>query len=247
MSKNERSTAMKPMSRRNALRLAAAGAAGFAGLNDSVADKPQDDLAQADKPSSSKFQALFNGKSLKGWKIENGARFVVEDGVIKLHGGRGWLRSKQQYKDFVLRLEVRFMDADQDGGVFLRATDDADNVVSGVISTLARLATPRYGWPRQRVEVQCRNDHTMAKVYGSVDNTFIDHQCDEDLVGRVLREPGQWNSYEIRCIGKQLEVDLNGHLVTTSDCLEPTRGYIGLQGDGGELEFLSIRIKEVDG
>ena len=39
------------------------------------------------------FQSIFDGKSLKGWHLMNGATFVAEEGVLKLNGGLGWLRS----------------------------------------------------------------------------------------------------------------------------------------------------------
>ncbi len=66
------------------------------------------------------FVSLFDGKTLDGWHLMNGAKFVVEDGVIKHNDGHGWLRSDKEYADFILRLELRFMKPKQDGGVFLR-------------------------------------------------------------------------------------------------------------------------------
>ena len=45
------------------------------------------------------FASLFNGKTLDGWHLMNGAKFVAEDRVIKLNGGRGWLRSDKEYAD----------------------------------------------------------------------------------------------------------------------------------------------------
>ena len=73
------------------------------------------------------FQSIFDGKSLKGWHLMNGATFVAEEGVLKLNGGLGWLRSDKQYSDFILRLELRFMKPKQDGGVFLRAGTEGKN------------------------------------------------------------------------------------------------------------------------
>ncbi|MCH8047757.1 MAG: DUF1080 domain-containing protein, partial [Planctomycetes bacterium] len=55
------------------------------------------------------FTALFDGKSLDGWHIMNGGKFSATKGVIKLDGGRGWLRSDKEYTDFVLTLEVRWL------------------------------------------------------------------------------------------------------------------------------------------
>ena len=90
------------------------------------------------------FVSLFDGKTLDGWHLMNGAKFVAEDGVIKLNGGRGWLRSDKEYSDFILRLELRFMKPKQDGGVFLRSNKQGKN------------------WPSQKYEVQCENSLRMA-------------------------------------------------------------------------------------
>src|SRR5262245_25354560 len=95
------------------------------------------------------FVSLFDGKSLKGWEVMNGARFVAEDGVIKLPGGSGWLRSEEEHGDFVLRLEVRWLKAKQDSGIFLRASKEGKN------------------WPDKRYEVQCENSERIAHIFGA--------------------------------------------------------------------------------
>ena len=73
------------------------------------------------------FVHLFDGKTLNGWHLMNDAKFIAEEGVIKLNGGSGWLRSDKQYSDFILRLEFRFMKPKQDGGVFLRSSIEGEN------------------------------------------------------------------------------------------------------------------------
>ncbi len=179
-------------------------------------------LAVADEPKTEKgFVSLFNGKSLDGWEIMNKGKFSVKEGVIKLDGGSGWLRSDKQYSNFVLRVDLRFMKKNQDGGIFLRATKEGGN------------------WPKQRYEVQCHNDGSMARLYGTK------YKLNRELAQKVLRKPGEWNSYDIKCDGKNIEVRLNGELVTTSDGLSRLTGYIGLQGERGYLEFRNIRIKKL--
>ncbi len=175
---------------------------------------------QSDKTEKG-FVSLFDGESLKGWEIMNNGKFSVEDGAIRINRGRGWLRSEKEYSDFVLKLELRFLKDNQDSGVFLRATKEGGN------------------WPKQRYEVQCHNDRSMARIFGA------GFKRDEKKVGELLRKPGEWNAYEIRCVGNNLQVRLNGELVTTSDGLKRPSGYIGLQGEGGLLEFRNIRIQEI--
>lgn len=168
------------------------------------------------------FVRLFNGKTLDGWHLENGAKFVVEDGVIKHNKGRGWMRSDKQYGDFELRLEFRFLKPKQDGGVFLRSQKDGKD------------------WPERKYEVQVENTARMASIFGSKFDLNV------DLVKKVLRPDGEWNEYDITAVGPRIEVRLNGELVSsTNDAGALKRGYLGLQGEDGAHEYRNFRIKEL--
>ena len=177
-------------------------------------------LAQAKAEDG--FRSLFDGKTLAGWSVMNNARFTAEDDVIKLRGGSGWLRSDEEYGDFVLRLEVRWMKPRQDSGIFIRASKEGKN------------------WPDKRYEVQCENSNRVAHIFGA--------KCMRDAkkAESLLKAPKEWNSFEVSCIGTRCEVKLNNELVCTSDGLKMSKGFIGLQGEGGELEFRNLRIKKID-
>ena len=152
----------------------------------------------------------------------NDPKFVAEDGVIKLNGGRGWLRSDKEYADFILRLELRFMKPKQDGGVFLRSSKEGKN------------------WPDRKYEVQCENSLRMAKIFGA------EHALNVELAQKALKPDGGWNEYEIKLVKSNIEVRLNGELVSTSDNTNKlTRGYLGLQGESGFHEYRNIRIKDL--
>jgi hypothetical protein len=168
------------------------------------------------------FRSLFDGKTLAGWNVMNKAKFIAEAEVIKLRGGSGWLRSDEEYGDFILRLEVRWMKPRQDSGIFIRASKEGKN------------------WPDRRYEVQCENSNRVAHIFGA--------KCTRDAkkAEALLKAPKEWNSFEVSCIDKRCEVKLNNELVCTSDDLKMAKGFIGLQGEGGELEFRNLRIKKID-
>ena len=168
------------------------------------------------------FVSLFDGKTLDGWHLMNDAKFVAEDGVLKLNGGLGWLRSDKEYSDFILRLEFRFMKPRQDGGVFLRSN------------------TAGKPWPSQKYEVQIENTVRMAKIFGAK------HELNVELTEEVLKPVDGWNEYEIKLVGSRLEVRLNGKLVSVSDSTGGlTRGYLGLQAEHGFHEYRNFRIKDL--
>lgn len=175
----------------------------------------------ADEPEKG-FVSLFDGKTLDGWNLMNGATFVAEDGVIKLNGGLGWLRSDKEYSDFILRLEFRFMKPKQDGGVFLRSNTEGKN------------------WPSRKYEVQVENSLRMGKIFGA------QHELNVKLAQKALKPIGKWNEYDIKLVGSRLEVRLNGELVSTSDSTDKlTRGHLGLQAEHGFHEYRNFRIKDL--
>jgi hypothetical protein len=178
---------------------------------------------QAAKPGGGKDRStsLFDGKSLSGWEVMNGGKFKAEEGVIKLGGGSGWLRSAEEYDDFVLRLEVRWLKPKQDSGIFLRASKEGKN------------------WPDRRYEVQCENSPRIAHIFGAK------HERNQELAVKSLKETGEWNTFEILCSGRKAEVKLNGVLVSRSEAFSEPKGYIGLQGEGGLLEFRNLSIQKL--
>ena len=167
------------------------------------------------------FSDLFNGENLDGWHIMNGGKFSAADGTIILDGGRGWLRSDKEYANFILKLEVRWMKDKQDSGVFLRASEEGGN------------------WPKSRYEVQAENSRRIAKIFGAA------HERDEEKAFKLLKPNEEWNSYEIKCSGTTCEVKFNGEVVATSDGFKIPGGHVGLQGEGGQLQWRNIRIKEL--
>ncbi|RPI80431.1 MAG: DUF1080 domain-containing protein, partial [Planctomycetaceae bacterium] len=73
----------------------------------------------AEPPRST--SSLFDGQSLDGWTIEGDCQAAVEDGLLVLKQGNGWLRSDLQYRDFVLHVEWKAVKtSDYDSGVYVR-------------------------------------------------------------------------------------------------------------------------------
>jgi pimeloyl-ACP methyl ester carboxylesterase len=177
--------------------------------------------AAADEPPAG-FVSLFNGKDLTGWEQMNGSKFVATEGVIKHDQGLGWLRTKEQYDNFVLRLEVRWLKDRQDSGVFLRAGLEGDN------------------WPTRKYEVQCENSERIVHIFGT------NCQRDAAKAQALLKPTGEWNLLEIHCNGARCEVRLNGELASSADNLAPGKGYLGLQGENGRLEFRNLLLKPLD-
>ena len=88
-----------------------------------------------------KTVSLFNGANLDNWVVENDGQFSVEDGVLKVNRGTGWLRSAGVFSDFTLVMEFRFLEAEANSGVFVRTGPTSNE--------------DENGWPNNGYQVQC--------------------------------------------------------------------------------------------
>ena len=185
------------------------------------------------------FVPLFKG-TLDGWVVENSAanNFTVRDGVLRVEGPQGWLRSSAQYGDFTLRVDVRFLTDDADSGIFLRAPGPASNVFIR-------------GWPANAYQVQVRdmsrNKTTNPIWFGNLYRHRVapgETQFDGDAAIAAARPTGEWQALEITAAGDRLTVVLNGTTVTRAANLVNPRGYIGIQGETGVLEYRTLAIRE---
>lgn len=173
---------------------------------------------------------LFNGWSLDGWSIQNGGRFSVEDGIIKLNGGTGWLRSEKTYADFKLVIEFRFLKEKANSGIFVRTGPTSKQ--------------DKNGWPDNGYQVQCMDTLTGKPLatmipYGAPP---FEHDSDLKALKQTYKPAGEWQTFEITAKGETLEVKLNGVLVTIAKSIKNHEGHIGIQGENGLLEFRKIEL-----
>src|SRR3954470_18278004 len=82
-------------------------------------------VAAAAEPSPAQAAALFDGKSLGGWTIEQGppTAFYADHGDVVVHESGNypaWLRSAREYENFDLRGEF-FVKGWTDSGIYIHA------------------------------------------------------------------------------------------------------------------------------
>ena len=184
---------------------------------------------------SGPYVSLFNGKNLDGWVIENNGAFSARDGLLVLNKGAGWLRSEEEFGDFVLEMDFRFLEEGANSGIFIR---------TGPTST-----EDENGWPDNGYQVQCKDTITEERALGTMipyGAPPFTHESDRDAISRAYRPTGEWNHYEITCMGEYLSVKLNGVLVTTAQEIKNLRGHVGIQAEHGHLEFRNIRVQRLN-
>ncbi len=58
------------------------------------------------------------------------------------------------------------------------------------------------------------------------------------------KAPGEWNRYEIKVSGGNIELKVNGETVNQASGLDVLAGPIGLQSEGAEIHFRNIELVE---
>ena len=201
------------------------------------------------------FKPLFNGKDLTGWttylkdpSADPKNTWTFDDGVIICNGKpNGYIATKEQYGDYVLKLKWRFP-ADSKGGN------------SGV---LLHMQEKDAVWPNS-VEAQlfagsAGDIWLIADDTGTLPALTIDPAQKDPKnkqgrhyfrmhKGEKIEKPfGEWNEYEITSKDGNLTLVVNGKPVNMGKATETSlkKGRIGLQSEGAEVHFKDIEIKEL--
>jgi hypothetical protein len=142
------------------------------------------------------WKPLFDGKGLAGWRGVRGSpdNWRVEGGVLICTGkpGSKWIATKETFDDFELELEFN-VSPGGNSGVFLRAPLEGRPAFDGIEIQIADDFSAKY-------QAKPVIKHTGA-VYDL-----------EPPDKKAAKRAGQWQTMRIRCVGRRLEVFLNGQL-----------------------------------
>jgi putative heme-binding domain-containing protein len=249
-------------------------AASFAVLLGIVAScaSAQNDAAGkgGDKPSSAKFEKIFNGKDLTGWKGLEGF-WSVKDGAIV--GSAQKETSKQTFlvyvgekgggdvKDFELKLKFKFVSPDGNSGIQFRskvvdeatskvggyqADFDAKNGFTGIIYDEAGVAGGRGIMSKRGEKTHWGADASAKKPDKTEPLEMNDAQLKEVI------KIGDWNDVLLKVEGNHIVYQINGH--TTTDLTDESpkalaAGVLALQMHQGftqEIQFKDIELKTLD-
>ncbi|WP_419707768.1 family 16 glycoside hydrolase [Promicromonospora sp. NFX87] len=182
------------------------------------------------------YRALFDGTtaSLEGWRLAGAGSFGRQaDCSIRSTGGMGLLwHTGQELGTYSLKLDWKLV-KDDNGGIFVGFPNPGNDPWVAV----------NQGYEIQ-VDASDEPDRTTGSIY-----TF--QGADPDAVEQALKPVGSWNSYEIRVVGQNIKVLLNGVLVNDFDSTDPARdlaqGYVGLQNHGGgeTIYYRDVRVKDL--
>ena len=187
------------------------------------------------------FVSLFNGTDLSGWTgaVDN---YEVVDGAIRCKAGKGGtLHTKDEYGDFVARLEFR-LPPGGNNGLAIRYPGSGDTAYVGMCELqVLDSEHPKYATLDKR------------QYHGSVYGMAAAERG-------YLRPTGEWNEQEVTVKGSRITVELNGSVILDADVaavkefmggkphpgMNRASGFFGFAGHGDPVEFRNVAIKRLD-
>ena len=163
--------------------------------------------------------ALFDGKTLNGWKtLGGGADYRVLDGTIVGSSRPGvpnsFLVTEQDYDDFILEFDVRQDVGPTNSGVQFRSLSTPDFENGRVHGYQADIDPSERQW--------------SGGIYEEAQRGWF-YTGEMNPPAKALYKFGAWNHYRIEAIGPRLRVWING--APAADVIDDVkkRGFFGLQ------------------
>ncbi len=190
---------------------------------------------------SNEFRPLFTA-DLSGWQMAGAGGFVVKNDVLESQGGIGLLwYTREQFNDFLLKLDWRAAHPDDNSGVFIGFPAlNSSNPQSDWQLAVNRGYEVQIDDTGFNPDTQKLHDptHETGAIYALAPATKL-----------ASRPVGEWNTFEIEKKGDTITVTLNGEQVTQYkvDPLRPPAGHIGLQNHhpGSQVQFRNVLIKSL--
>lgn len=186
------------------------------------------------------YASLFDGKTLAGWQGSTKGYLAENGELICLKHGGGKLYTEKEYGDFSFRFEFQLTPG-ANNGIGIRTPLRGDPAYAGMEVQVLDNTAPQYA--------NLKPYQFHGSIYG-VAAAERGH----------LKPVGEWNSQEIICQGKHVQVILNGVTILDVDLekastpktldgkhhpgLKREQGHIAFCGHGAKVKFRNIRIHE---
>ncbi len=157
------------------------------------------------------------------WHIDSAKRQIVCDG----NGGHEWLRFNHEFTNFTFHVKWRFTpvttpNPKYNSGVFFR------NNLDGSI------------WHQAQTQLDGGYIFGQTPIDGKL--TWFDLK--KDMKENRVKPAGEWNVYDIRCVGDTCTLAVNGKVVNTTK-IGLDKGYVGLESEGYPITFKDLKLREL--
>ena len=193
--------------------------------------------------SQEKWDLLFNGKNLKGFKKLNGtAEYLVKDGTIigtsKLNTPNTFLATEKMFGDFILELEYK-VDNGLNSGIQFRSNSLKEYKDGRVHGYQFEIDPSQRAW--------------SGGVYDEARRGWL-YTMEKNPIAKSAFKTGDWNKVRIEVLGTSIHTWLND--IPCSNLIDNTTasGFIALQvhainkpeDEGKTVQWKNIRICTTD-
>ena len=203
------------------------------------------------------FEVLFDGTDLSKW-VGDKVGYQVVNGCIDVtasYGAAKNLYTEKEYTDFVFRFEFCFLKEGVNNGVGIRTPMGVDAAYHG----MCEVQVLDHDAP---IYANLRPYQVHGSVYGIVP------------AKRIVHKPlGEWSTMEIRVVGDNVKVTVNGEVINEANVRKATKGHdvapdgsdnnpytvdgrnhpglfnqkghVGFLGHGAGLKYRNVRILDL--
>lgn len=191
------------------------------------------------------FSELINGRDLSNWQGAVDSYEMKEGSIVCQPRKGGDLLTKEEYENFILRVEFKLPPAGNNG-IALRTPLGGHSSSDGL--EIQVIDSDGYNAAHPKAPL------LPYQYHGSL------YHCVGAKHG-YLRPVGQWNFEEIEVRGQTIKVTLNGTKILDVDIdsfdrsqiahppkgLDRRKGFIGFAGHSDPVAFRSFKVKQLDG
>ena len=200
---------------------------------------------------SNKTIELFNGRDLAGWQqvlaepdVKMSQVWSVQDGVLTCQGKPlGFLYRGPEVTNFRLVVEYRWPPGTEpsNSGIFSRITEPFKPLPCAFEVQL------KHGSAGDVLGLQGKPIASGQPRFSESKGSAV--AGDVARVAKMLdaeNPPGEWNRVEILAEGGHYRVWVNGKLVNEADGLQVVAGPVGVQSEGGVVQFRRVALTPLD-
>lgn len=169
--------------------------------------------------------SLFDGDTLKGWKVAPGWE-VRNETIINTIPGKN-LMSTNEFREFELELEFRLSDKGN-SGVLLANGDEVQLVDDAFVADVTKKL--------EKIGKSFNPEHLCGAIYNRVAPNRVSY-----------KGANEWNQLKIQVSKGKVSVQMNGVDVISKAPIVLRKGTIGLMTDkAGTARFRNIQIQKLD-
>jgi len=166
---------------------------------------------------------------------------ITPESIICMGTPLGYLRTEEDFTDFILELEWRWpKDQPGKGGVLIRTTGKDKiwpksleaQINAGDAGDFWGLDGYQLAGPKQRMKT------LQSDQFGKLTNLKKPEPSE--------RKAGQWNHYEVIARGGKVTLKINAQVVNETTACDVIPGKICLTSEGSEVHFRNVKITVLD-